>query len=163
MEDDTRHREKGQKDLSHSTGLNERYSTRQRKGRTSVVSFLYTLHNPPPLLLSLLSSSSVFLPRHPGNKTRNSSSSRRCVVLHYSQLICTKPRREPSFSAIRFSFEERERERGGLPCPSNFLLPFPSNASHDRFRENSSVKFSVAEDIIAIEREFNDKDGGRVK
>lgn len=46
MEDDRRHREKGQKDLSHSTGLNERYSTRQRKGRTSVVSFLYTLHNP---------------------------------------------------------------------------------------------------------------------
>ena len=53
MEDDRRHREKGQKDLSHSTGLNERYSTRQRKGRTSVVSFLYTLHNPsPPSLLS---------------------------------------------------------------------------------------------------------------
>lgn len=47
MEDDRRHREKGQKDLSHSTGLNERYSTRQRKGRTSIVSFLYTLHNPP--------------------------------------------------------------------------------------------------------------------
>lgn len=126
MEDDTRHREKGQKDLSHSTGLNERYSTRQRKGRTSVVSFLYTLHNPPPLLLSLLSSSSVFLPRHPGNKTRNSSSSRRCVVLHYSQLICTKPRREPSFSAIRFSFEEREREReGGFLVLQIFFSHFP--------------------------------------
>lgn len=106
MEDDRRHREKGQKDLSHSTGLNERYSTRQRKGRTSVVSFLYTLHNPPPLLLST-PSPSVFLPRHPGNKTRNSSS-RRCVVVHYSQLICTKPRRAVFF---RYSIQLRRRKK----------------------------------------------------
>lgn len=52
MEDDRRHREKGQKDLSHSTGLNERYSTRQRKGRTSVVSFFIHPAQSPHLLSS---------------------------------------------------------------------------------------------------------------